>query len=98
MTDSDERLARLYRILDRARRRAALEATAKAKLKAANRERTVAEDYAARLAEKAKFRKLLADEQMDGWRFRWYFEHVEKDKSLEEIRAWIDSRVAAEAA
>lgn len=99
MPDSnDDRLLRLNRILNRSLRRASLEATAKKKLKAANRDKTVAEDYADRLAEKAKFRRLLASEEMDAWRFRWYFQNVQKDVPLDQLREWIDSQVAGKEA
>lgn len=95
-TPADDRLLRLKQILVRAKRNAALTAEAKRKLKAANRDKSVAEDYADRLAERAKFRELLSQERMDGWRFRWYFTNIQTDHSLEELRAWIDSKVAAE--
>lgn len=95
-SQSNNGLSRLQVILTRAKRAAALTKTARQKLRAANRDRKVSEDYADRLAEKAKFRKLLTDEQMDGWRFRWYFTHVQKDLPLEQLREWIDAKVATE--
>lgn len=54
----------------------------------------IALDYAARLAEKAKFRRLLSDEAQDGLRFRFYFNHMRTtEMTLDQIRSWIDSNM-----
>jgi hypothetical protein len=62
----------------------------------------LSEDYAERLAEKAIFRRLLADEALDGVRFRWLWQNpqswdlIRELKHLDAVRAYIDSRIAAE--
>lgn len=54
----------------------------------------VAIDYAQRLAERAKFRRLLSDDRLDGERFRFYVEHF-ADSDLDTFRGWIDSKMNA---
>lgn len=64
--------------------------------------RDISEDYAARLAEKATFRRLLSDEALDGVRFRWLFVHRDKwplvimNPSLDQTRKWIDGAIQKE--
>ena len=90
---SDPSLDRLSRVLDRALRRAYLTKQARAKLVRRSKEQEIADDYAKRLAEKYLYRSLLSEERFDGLRFRWYFQHVQKDVPLDELRAWIDKKV-----
>ena len=59
----------------------------------AEEQNRIAEDYAQRLAERARFRRLLADEAQDGLRFRWYFEHIENSIPLDQLRSWIDAKM-----
>lgn len=94
---SDPRLDRLAHILDRARKRAALLASVKAKSKVKSKDEQIAEDYAERLAEKHRFRQLLEDIRLDGMRFRWYFQHIDKSTNLDQLRGWIDNKIAEEA-
>ena len=89
---SDPALDRLTRILVRAKHRAALLASTRTKAKKKSKDREVAEDYADRLAEKARFRELLEDVRLDGLRFRWYF----KGANLAELREMIDNEIAKE--
>jgi len=87
-------LDRLTHVLKRAReaahraeRRTALQAQRES-------ERLIAEDYARnRLAERAKFRRLLSDELQDGLRFRWYFTQIEDSIPLDQLRKWIDGKM-----
>jgi hypothetical protein len=87
---------RLAAVLDRAKRRAALHQQTKRRLLGRRSDKSVSEDYAGRLAEKARFRELLTDQRLDGLRFRWYFEHIETSMPLEDLRSWIDSKIAKE--
>jgi len=87
---------RLQALLNRALHRAAVVKTAKAKLREKSEAERIAEDYGRRLAEKHLYRQLLNDERMDGLRFRWYFTHIEKSTGLDELRNWIDSKIAQE--
>ena len=93
---SEDSLERLQRILVRARHRAGLEAAARRALKQKRKAKTVAEDYADRLAEKALYRRLLEDFRLDGMRFQFYFTRISKDVDLTELRAWIDAKIAEE--
>ena len=62
--------------------------------KAAAPERSTAEDYALRLAEKALYRKLLADPHQDARRFVWWFGSEGADGlSLDQWRDYIDTRI-----
>jgi hypothetical protein len=55
-------------------------------------------DYAARLAEKALFRRLLNDEQLDAARFRWWFTqpHNRDAYDLDGWRGRIDAQMLKE--
>lgn len=84
---------KLFQILVRCQRKAEL-------LKAAERveadlryERQIAEDYAQRLEEKAKFRRLLADDRLDAARFRFYFTQIETKLELDQLRTWLDGKM-----
>lgn len=99
--------ANLQTILTRARaaaaaaeshaRQKALKRSLKDKWKRKQAEQAaVAADYARRLAERAKFRALLSQEAQDGLRFRWYFEHIENTVPLDQLRRWIDAKMAKE--
>ena len=89
---------RLTAVLQRALKRAAEIRQAKAKAKVKSADLLIAEDYAHRLAEKSLYRRLLSDERLDGFRFRWYFTTVDKSLDLDQLREWIDSRIAEEIA
>lgn len=59
------------------------------------------QDYAQRLAEKALYRRLLANEELDGARFRWLYKHSlggsDRHRGIDDWRAWIDSIMLDEA-
>jgi hypothetical protein len=93
---TDPRIDRLHHILRRALHRAELTHKAKKKLKQKTEAEMISEDYAKRLADKALYRRLLSDERFDGLRFRWFFQNIQKDTPLEELRVWIDSKIIEE--
>lgn len=90
----DARLDRLAFVLRRARHRAELAREARKKVRENSAEQKLADDYVDRLAEKHLYRELLLDFRMDALRFRWYFTQIKKDTPLDELRAWIDHKIA----
>lgn len=93
---SDPRIDRLHQIMRRALHRAELNAKVKKKVQAKDWDAAIAEDYADRLAEKYRFRELLAQDCQDAMRFRWYFTHIKRDTPLDELRAWLDHKILEE--
>lgn len=93
---SDPRLDRFHHILRRALHRAELTSLARQKIKKKSAEEEITEDYAERLAEKYKYRELLANDRQDAMRFRWYFTHIKRDTPLDELRAWLDHKIIEE--
>lgn len=93
---------KLTALLDRAKRAAAAAQTVaerQVRFDAERRAReAIAADYARRLAERAKFRRLLSDSDLDGERFRWYFTRIENSQDLHSLRRWIDGKIARGAA
>lgn len=77
---------------------------------AARSRRDESEDYVARLAERAIFRRLLNDEALDGVRFRWLYEkyfaqeakgipeELAQTKSIDEMRKVVDKYIELEEA
>lgn len=87
---------KLKELLSRARERIASAQKDTLRARAASDAEALAQDYARRLEERARFRRLLADDDLDGMRFRWYQKHFCQGDSLDSFRAWIDSQMAAE--
>jgi hypothetical protein len=58
----------------------------------------ISADYAARLQDRATFRRLLADERLDGERFRWWFtrSHNHDAYDLDGWRRRIDAQMTKE--
>lgn len=91
----------LERVLGRALKRASIvqQADLKRRLLAArsaraNADKKISVDFTHRLQDRATFRALLADPQLDAARFRWFFtEHWEGPHSLDEMRRFIDERM-----
>lgn len=86
----------LSRVLSRALRRAEAKEAAEKKLREKAQATRISEDYARRLIDKATFRRLLSDERMDGLRFRWYVSNVMKNMDMDQLRLWIDAKIAEE--
>jgi len=90
-------LDKLQALLTRSRRRAEREALASAKRKGLAKrqsaERKISADFAERLAEKFRIRRLLREGAGDDERFRFYFTHIDRSTNLEELRKWIDHKM-----
>ena len=59
-----------------------------------NTTRKVAEDFISRLADRRRSRLALADDRLDGQRFRYWFTHCVGDEiSLDDWRKLIDQKI-----
>lgn len=86
-------LARLQSLLERTRKRVELEAKASGHAKRQSAERKLAEDFAERLAEKFRIRRLMRQGEGDAERFRFYFTSIDPSTNIEELRTWIDHKM-----
>lgn len=85
---------KLDEILRRALYRADLVRRAKAVVRKKTEAELAAEHHINGLEKRRRLRALLADDGMDAMRFRWYFTRIKKDTPLDELRAWIDAKIA----
>lgn len=84
----------LLRVLNRAKARAAEISREQSVAAGKASDSAIAADFAARLAEKARFRTLLSDDRLDAERFRYYFTHIhDGTETLDSFRRWIDGRM-----
>lgn len=84
----------LTRLLSRAKARAYEVEKQKLLVSSTASDSAIAADFAARLAEKARFRTLLSDDRLDAERFRYYFTHIhDGTETLDSFRRWIDGRM-----
>lgn len=84
-------------LLSRARERIALQELKKFRERTISQKKAldarIAEDYAARLAEKSRIRKLVEAPERDGERFRFYFSRIYGGHMLYEVRKMIDEEI-----